>query len=67
MFALIWSNLLQEDIDRMEEVKQNLVNAYNNSEELFAEGMKCETLNQLLAYVTNHKDDFLTICKIESK
>lgn len=64
MFGLIWLNHLKNEMPRLDQVKNNFVEAYNGqSKTLFDESMKCESLNQLLGYLNAHKDEFLLIAQ----
>ncbi len=68
IFALLWLNFIDRSRTGLENVKQKLVVAYQNEEskKLFDEGFSKKTFNELLGYVSMHKDQFLAICKTES-
>lgn len=65
IYGLVWLNFLKEQMGRMEEIKSDLAEAYaGDSKALFDEGMKSESLNNLLQYISSHKDEFLRLCKV---
>jgi F-type H+-transporting ATPase subunit alpha len=68
VFALIWLNFVAGTTEEIERVKKAVVKNYQTEfgESLCNEAVKRETLNELLQFVSSHKEEFMTLCKTEN-
>ncbi len=69
LFSLLWLNLLDGSYDTIEQAKMNMDEAFKTSlqNDLFEQALQKKTFNELLGFVTEHKDKFLELCKAPQK
>jgi len=68
LFSILWLKLFDDtSVENIHVYRENMLKAYYNEEIrlLFAEMMKSDTFNELLAKVSDRKEDLARICKTE--
>ncbi|MDO8335485.1 MAG: F0F1 ATP synthase subunit alpha [Candidatus Saccharibacteria bacterium] len=69
LYGLLWLNLIDRTELGLEKAKLKMIEAYSDegNRKYFDDAYAKQTFNELLQYVTQNKDLFISICKTENK